>query len=227
MQINYDKFVVSFSAIFKPPVKSTKDTLKALVSEFNKHMDAPLEYRKEKLAYMFATVMHECGTKMEPIVENMNYSAQRLMVVWPTRFKTLTQAKQYEYQPEKLGNYVYANRLGNCDASSGDGYRYRGRGIGAQFTGRENYEKFGRMFGIDLVDNPELACDLDIGAKILYKGCLEGLFTGRKLSDFLNARYIDYKNARRVVNCDVGLNGNKLAQLCHNFEIVLDNSLES
>jgi predicted chitinase len=92
------------------------------------------------------------------LVENLHYSAKRLMAVWPKRFPTLVLAREYEDDPEKLGNFVYANRMGNGDAASGEGFKYRGRGL-LQITGKDAYARFGKQLGINLVANPELAYD--------------------------------------------------------------------
>ncbi len=78
--------------------------------------------------------------------ENLNYSAQRLCQVWPSRFPNLAVANQYAHNPEKLANRVYSNRIGNRDEESGDGWRFRGRGL-IQLTGRANYERFATSVG--------------------------------------------------------------------------------
>jgi putative chitinase len=85
--------------------------------------------------------------------ENLNYSAQRLMQVWPSRFPYIIAAEPYAHSPEKLANFVYAGRMGNLQ--DGDGYTYRGRGL-IQLTGREMYANCGNSLGIDLLDNPDL-----------------------------------------------------------------------
>lgn len=75
---------------------------------------------------------------------------------------------------------------------------YYGRGF-VQLTWKSNYEKFSRILGIDLVGNPDLALGTEVAAFILVKGMMDGLFTGRALSDYIDIR-TDYYNARRTVN---------------------------
>lgn len=87
--------------------------------------------------------------------EKLVYSPERLMVVWPKRFPNIAVASQYANNARKLANFVYANRMGNGDAASGDGYKYRGRGL-IQLTGKTNYEACGKACGFDLVDTPQL-----------------------------------------------------------------------
>lgn len=221
--IDKPSFYDAYRKQFGPLKPQTVDTLEAIINVFNQNSS---DFDIEKKAYMLATVKHECGPDMQPITENMNYtSAARIAAVWPTRF-TVSSAQSFVRNPEKLGNTVYANRLGNGNFASGDGYRYRGRGIGAQFTGRVNYEKFSKMFGVDLVNHPELALDLNLGAKILYSGCINGYFTGVGLGNYINPGKVDYKNARRVVNADVGLNGARIAALAVKFEKILRSSVQ-
>jgi putative chitinase len=90
------------------------------------------------------------------LVESLIYkTASRLIKVWPKRFPTEASAAPYVNNEEKLANFVYANRIGNGDVNSGDGFRYRGRGI-IQITGKSNYADIGKVLGIDLVNNPDL-----------------------------------------------------------------------
>lgn len=107
-----------------------------------------------RLAHFLAQCSHESDT-FRITSENMNYSAKRLMVVFPKYFPTEALAKQYERQPQKIGNKVYANRMGNKDEASGDGYNYRGRGY-LQITGKDNYKDFSDFVGEDCVANPDL-----------------------------------------------------------------------
>jgi putative chitinase len=97
---------------------------------------------------------HECGN-FRIFEENLNYKAATLMKLWPKRFPTLEIANQYAGNPKKIANNVYASRMGNRDESSGDGYRFRGRG-GIQLTGYSNYFHAGQALGVDFVMNPDL-----------------------------------------------------------------------
>lgn len=106
-----------------------------------------------RIAAFLAQIAHE-SIDLTVFEENLNYSAQALVKTWPTRFD-ITKASGYARKPEKIANHVYANRLGNGDEASGDGWRYRGRGP-IQLTGKENYKNYGDELKIDLVKNPEL-----------------------------------------------------------------------
>ena len=97
---------------------------------------------------------HECGN-FRILEENLNYKAATLMKLWPKRFPTLEIANQYAGNPKKIANNVYASRMGNRDESSGDGYRFRGRGC-IQLTGYSNYFHAGQALGVDFVANPDL-----------------------------------------------------------------------
>jgi putative chitinase len=97
---------------------------------------------------------HECGN-FRVLEENLNYRAETLMKLWKARFPTIEIANQYAKQPKKIANKVYANRMGNRDEASGDGYRFRGRGC-IQTTGHANYFHAGQALGVDFVINPDL-----------------------------------------------------------------------
>ena len=97
---------------------------------------------------------HECGN-FKTLEENLNYKAETLMKLWKTRFPTIEIANEYARNPKKIANKVYANRMGNRDESSGDGYRFRGRGC-IQLTGHANYFHAGNACGEDFVMNPDL-----------------------------------------------------------------------
>lgn len=108
----------------------------------------------ERIAAFIAQIAHESG-QLTRLSENLNYSAKRLMQVWPSRFPTMEKALQYERNPERLANCVYAKRLGNGDEASGDGWRYRGRGL-IQLTGRGNYRSAAQGIGLQLEEQPDL-----------------------------------------------------------------------
>lgn len=85
--------------------------------------------------------------------ENLNYSAPRLATIFPTHFHNDTE--QYAHRPQMIANRVYANRFGNGDEASGDGYRYRGSGL-IMLTFKDNYLKYGTLAGQDLIAQPDL-----------------------------------------------------------------------
>lgn len=99
-----------------------------------------------RVAGFFAQCGHESGFKT--LEENLNYRAETLDKVFPKYFKNAGRnAAEYAKQPQKIANVVYANRMGNGDAASNDGYNFRGRGL-IQLTGRENYTNFGKTVGM-------------------------------------------------------------------------------
>lgn len=116
-----------------------------------------------------AQVLHESSEFVNK-PESMTYtSAARIIAVWPSRFNTLgdkgkLKASDYTKNAAKLGNTVYANRMGNGDFASGDGYNFRGRGW-MQLTGRESYQKCGKGISVDLVADPDLLLADEVALK--------------------------------------------------------------
>jgi putative chitinase len=104
-----------------------------------------------RAAAFIAQVGHESG-QLTRMVENLNYSADRLQAVWPNRFDAAL-AAQVARKPEQIANIAYGGRMGNT--LSGDGWKYRGRGL-IQLTGANNYRAAGAALGLDLVNHPEL-----------------------------------------------------------------------
>jgi len=171
------------------------------------------------LAYVLATPYHEVGSSLQPIRENMTYtSAARIHAVWPSRFKTSAAAAPYVRQPQKLANFVYGGRMGNVGPN--DGWLYRGGGL-PQVTGRAMYAKIGKLIGADLVGHPDYILEIDVAVAAMFEGMIDGLFTGKKLSDFLNATATDYRGARAIINGDVKANGDKIAGYAREFEAAL------
>jgi len=113
-----------------------------------------------RAAHFFAQTAHESGD-FKTFSENLNYSAKGLRSTFGKYFPTDALAKAYERQPMKIANRVYANRMGNGNEASGDGWKYRGRGP-LQLTGHDNYKAFsGYINRPDVMENPDLiATDL-------------------------------------------------------------------
>jgi hypothetical protein len=154
------------------------------------------------VAYMLATVKHECADTFQPITERG--------------------AKSYfnKYEP---GTSIGKN-LGNKVA--GDGYLYRGRGY-VQLTGRANYRSMSTALALtgdeDLILHPDHALHPDVAYKIMSYGMRNGTFTGKKLIDYINGTTCDYTNARRIINrLDQAA---KIKGYAVNFESILKNSL--
>lgn len=106
----------------------------------------------DELGDFLGQVLHESGF-LTRISENLNYTAERLVQVWPSRFPTVNDARPYAHNSEALANKVYGGRMGNIKPD--DGWRYRGRGP-IQITGRENYSAVGHLMKQDLIGLPEL-----------------------------------------------------------------------
>ena len=146
----------------------------------------------ERICHFLAQTNYESGY-MNYVEENLNYSSKQLLKVFPKYFKTLEEAKEYEYKGEKIANKVYANRMGNGDEQSGDGYRYRGRGL-IQLTGKNNYLKFSKWYNDSkiFVDSPDLLLQPQFAV-------LSAFFYW----DFnnLNSYIVDNENAYNICKC--------------------------
>ncbi len=125
-------------------------------------------------AHVMGQISLECGAGLE-VEENLSYSAQRMMQVWPSRFPTMASALPYAHNPRALANKTYNGRMGNVTGSN-DGWNYRGRGA-CQTTGHEGYKLLGEHMKLDLLKNPDLVNDpahfLECGvADFILCGCL-------------------------------------------------------
>lgn len=154
---------------------------------------------------------HESGN-FKMLVENLNYRAETLMKVWPKRFPTLEFAKQYERDPKKIANSVYANRMGNRDEASGDGFRFRGRGL-FQTTGHAGYYHAGQALGEDFVMNPDLV------STPKYAALTAGFFWNtHKLNKFADIR--DFTMMTKKINGGtIGLN-DRIKHINHALEVL-------
>ena len=123
------------------------ESLVAAMEEFG--IDSPA-----RMAGFLAQCAHE-SANFSAVRENLNYSADGLNKIFPKYFKNAGRnAQEYHRQPEKIANVVYANRMGNGDEMSGDGWRFKGRGL-IQLTGRTNYTLCGTDLEVDLIESPE------------------------------------------------------------------------
>lgn len=133
-------------------------------------------------AYALATAYHETGIPVKGTL---------------VRFAPVTEygGKPYfsKYEPKT----AIGKRLGNTE--SGDGYRFRGRGY-IQITGRANYAKFSEIVGCDLIVEPDKALDPVLAYIILREGMIRGLFTGKRLANYIEGDKCEYVNARKVIN---------------------------
>lgn len=135
------------------PSTSTQ-TLNEFADTFNKYSPKYGIDTLTRVSTFVGNSAHE--SKLKPISENLNYSAKRLLEVFPKYFNSVT-ASQYANKPQAIANKVYANRLGNGNSASGDGWKYRGRGY-IQVTGKDNYREISKkLFGDDrLLNNPDI-----------------------------------------------------------------------
>jgi putative chitinase len=154
-------------------------------------VDTPL-----RLSHFLAQLTHETNG-FAVVAENPNYSAQRLVQMFASRFKDEAEAMAYDKQPERIANRIYANRMGNGDEASGDGWRYRGRGF-IGLTGRANYRALGETIGVDLEANPDQMFDPEVSLAIAA-----AFWSSRKLNDAADAD--DIRRVTRAFNG--GLNG--------------------
>jgi len=104
-----------------------------------------------RIAAFVAQTAHESGG-YTALHENLNYKAESLCRVWPRYFNS-GNANDYAHQPEKIANRAYANRMGNGDEASGDGWKYCGRGL-IQLTGKSNYQAFADSIQTDISEIP-------------------------------------------------------------------------
>lgn len=116
-----------------------------------------------RVSHFIAQLAHE-SAGFSVLVENLNYSAARIPAVWP---RLAPRAQELAHKPQALANAAYAGRLGNGPEASGDGWRYRGRGL-MQLTGRSNYEARGKAIGLDLVSFPDKAADPALSALLAF-----------------------------------------------------------
>lgn len=176
LRLDRTRFAAAYAEIFPKPARTPAaiEGLNALLTSVG--VDAGIDDIRW-VAYMYATIKHECANKWTPVTEY---------------------GKRSYFDKYETGTAIGA-RLGN--SAPGDGYLYRGRGY-VQITGRRNYTLLGQKLnmGDALAQDPDLALSQDVAYKIMSYGMRNGTFTGRKLSQFIGPGQCDYKNARKIIN---------------------------
>jgi putative chitinase len=164
------------AAASKSTVWLDADLVKAIAPNANQDIMIPLttignylftgfdiNKNAKRLAMFLGQIAHETAG-FSIFIEKANFSENRLPMLWPKQFDKQS-AKEYANNPEKILNRAYANKYGNGDEASGDGFRFRGRGY-FLITGRANYERMAKETGIDIVKNPDLASDPNVALLI-------------------------------------------------------------
>jgi putative chitinase len=111
----------------------------------------------ERISAWLGQLMQE-SAKFRVLEENLNYSSDALMRVF-SKYFTPAEAMSFAHRPQDIANRVYANRLGNGDTTSGDGWRYRGRGL-IQITGKQNYQAVSKAFNYDFTQDPNAMLEM-------------------------------------------------------------------
>ncbi len=133
----------------------------AWIDYLNEAMERFSITTNQRIAMFLATCAHE-SARFTTLEENLNYSAKGLLDTWPQRFSP-QEATDYARHPSRIANRVYANRGGNGDEDSGDGWTYRGRGP-IQITLMDNYRRCGDALGLPLLAEPDRLLEPEGGA---------------------------------------------------------------
>lgn len=152
-----------------------------------------------RLSHFLAQCAHE-SMEFKLTIENLNYSADGLLRIFPKYFTQLS-ALKYQRSPERIANIVYSNRMGNGDINSGEGWKYRGRGY-IQLTGKDNYTAFNNYVSDDVIEHPDLVATkypLLSAAWFFHKNGIN------KISDRGNSTDVITQVTRKVNGGTIGL----------------------
>lgn len=164
-----------------------KNTIQKMRCVFDIKTDA-------QMAHFLANVDHETGGFVAD-TENLNYSSAGLLKIFPKYFKDSLNARKYERNAEAIANKVYADRMGNGNEASGDGWKYRGRGA-LQLTGKDNY----RLFSDFMKDNNIMLSPDTVGTKYFWESALF-YFTRNNLWGLMKGYDLEtIKKVRKAVN---------------------------
>ena len=214
--IRVDEFMAEYERLHSsfapntPPLKSvSKENLRKIVKRLNSFYAEQLEYKPNlyKLAYMLATTRHE----------TYHFTDQKYFSEQP---EVGNEAYFNKYDPVRADTQVRKDAAkANENTVEGDGFKYRGRGC-VHLTWKINYRKATVKYGVDFVATPNLAGDFNYAVPVMIWGMENGVFTGRKLSNYMNETTIDYLNARKIIN------GNDqkslIASYAEKFQLILE-----
>lgn len=194
-----------FSALFprNPEPQAWAEALNAIMPKYG--IDTP-----QRIAAFLAQCGHE-SKGFTAVRENLNYDAAGLTRTWPSRFPPAV-AGRYARQPERIANRAYANRNGNGPETSGDGWRYRGRGV-IQLTGKSAYATFAKTVGKRLED---IAAYLETKAGAVESACW--YWKTRNLNDYADVRDINAITIR--INGGTNGSADRLARYAQAAEIL-------
>lgn len=163
--IKEEKKLITIEQLYLINKNLQKDKCDLYIEALNKVLKEMDISSPLRICHFLAQMIHESGN-FKYNVENLNYSASALRSTFKKYFPTEELAMQYARKPEKIANRVYANRMGNGNEASGDGWKYRGRGL-IQITGKNNYSQCAKDLNLDLIDNPDLiTLDPEINVRV-------------------------------------------------------------
>ncbi|MEN4981331.1 hypothetical protein ABEI05_24890, partial [Erwinia billingiae] len=185
----YESQHISFTTGTPALSISSKTNLKKLILSINSYYSMQSEYKPNRytLAYMLATARHE--TYHFPTGEFFSEKPEVGGVDYFNMYDPILADTQRRKE----------TAISNENTLQGDGYLYRGRGC-VHLTWKINYRKAKEKFNVDFVSDPELASDLNNAVPIMVWGMEEGVFTGKRLSNYINDSEVNYEGARRIIN---------------------------
>jgi putative chitinase len=153
-----------------------------------------------RLAHFLAQCGHESGN-FRLTQENLNYGTKGLLGLFKKYFPNEAKAKLYERKPEKIANLIYGGRMGNGVETTGEGWKFHGRGY-IQLTGKDNYTAFGKAIGVDICANPDLVATQYALASAAWFWSKNGL---NKIADEGATDAVVTKITKRVNGGTIGL----------------------
>lgn len=190
----------------------SNDDLDCYVASFNMFSEVFKINTPKRVAMYLAQTLHE-SNYLKATEENLNYSADGLLKTFPKYFNAQT-AQTYARNPQKIANKVYANRMGNGDEASGDGWKYRGRAY-IQLTGKSNYQAFSKydLCTADVLRDPDSVGKVNKSNPKYYLAQLASMWFWEKNKINDAADREDVQKATKIING--GINGLSNRQLLY------------